>query len=1328
MELHVLLAGVEFGPYSDDKARELLGEGFLSASDPAKRLNETDWIPLSDVLGTQSESPGKPAATASAPLAFAPFFAESLEENEPSATENIAEPSELETPPELETESEPEPHEEEPAAEPEEAIPVAEEKEEPKILPPPVFFAETKRVRPPTISLPEIRPPTQPIPAPQEIKTSFMKALAATRSMAATTKTTGAAPPLEVTVPARPTAELSPLSEISIPPRATDIKPPPLEAPAPPRAADPEPPPIAAPPRLADPEPPVAKVSAPSHPAPAAPSLQVSVPARGKKPTMTGSLMARDALHAARDRSGILPPMRQTLGRMTAPVPEFEPEPPPPRKRTPLVLGERDEPTPAPQPAARKAIRLTGRITLPGSAPMLDKLVSPTPTPNTGAGLVARLSKADMEPAAEVKSAPLQLRERKDPNLLKPQGRKAIRLTGPISLPGRTTQPTPPAVPITEDTEPDEEISAPPESIAPPPETETPERETPPPLPIIPPIEAKAPVEEAPPEPAPGATAPPAEAQSHGPALERTAELAAAAALATELIEKANEAGEPDLTSSGTLTGSGHLLSTGELAEKRSLKVTGALKHALPPRQPIQLSSPSGDSARLPHPGEERAAGVTLPVLDSDKLPAPPVAEEDLPNRPPTGKIAVSEMPTEGVKIRRRITSKVPLPEKSSEALAYESPPRHLPPPLPQKSEEPPALAEAAESLAAAPVLESAAEIAPAPADESPVAPVIEETPAPFAEMAVAEQIAAPPAETTEEAATPAPVVARPEQVRLRRPVKLELSSRAKIQDSGRLTLEAFSKMASLELPKTTPAPVAPAGAAPMTTEPESETPAEVPSAMPLGPGPEATPDLSASGLEEITPGTWRAYRPKKKGDRSLVWILYVTIALGFIAGVIIIYRLREEAALNAEAAETANPAQPSTSSDTTPPSAPPPSASPPAPSSAPASATPPAAATPPPTATPPPSTPPATSAAPAPVTPAPTTTPATTAVGPATTPPTASTPPATSPQDDIARQAGAFVSDGILKYQRSDYDGAIAAYNQAIDLDPKLAEAFFNRGIAKAAHDDLDGAVADYSQALQVDPTLGAAYYYRGLARHSKAELDGAVADYNQAVQLDPKNALAYFNRGLIRMQKDDVDGSIVDSTRALELDPHLIQAYYDRGLGRLAKGAVDGALMDMKTFCQLAPQDGYTDYARLYIWLIQTQQGQMAEANQELTTAMNSGWNGTPDSMVTRIGEYLLGQIGENDLIRASASAIPVKDQGQRCEVWYFIGMRKLEAGDKDAAIAALQKCVATQKVDYCEYILAQEALKGLGGTAAAVPRAQAVSLPDPGTMAPPSAPAPQ
>jgi lipoprotein NlpI len=1231
MELHVLLAGVEFGPYSDDKARELLGEGFLSESDPAKRLDGTDWVPLSDLLGTTSDSPAKP-------IAFTPFFAESSEESAPLAA------------------TEPATHEETSASAfaSGEPAPVAEEKEEPKILAPPILFSETKRLRPPTASLPDpVRPPTQPIPAPPEIKTSFMKALAATRSMTATANTAGTAPPLQVNVPSRPAAVPSPSSELPIPPRATGLRPPP-------------------------------GAPTPARPAAVVPALQVSVPQRGKKTAMTGSLLAKEALQTARDRSGILPPTRQNLGRMTAPVPEFEPEAPPPRKRTPLVLGERPESAP-PQPAPRKAIKLTGRLMPPGSAPMIDKLVSPAPTSDTGAGMVARLSKADVEPAAEVKSAPLQLRERKDSNLLKPPARKAIRLTGPISLPGRATQPTPPAVPLTN-------ARAPEAEMPPPPETETPAEEISP----------------------SGAAASPTEASFHPPMLDRTAELAAAAAVAAEVIEKSTESRDPDVTP----TGSGPLLSSSELIDKRSLKVTGALKHSLPPRQPIQLSSPSGDSARLPQPGEIAGAGAALPILDSDRRPSPPVPEEDLPNRPPTGKIAVSEMPTEGVKIRRRLTAKIPLPEKATESLTHESPPRQLPPPLPATSVEPPA--EALESAAVAPPVDPEPEVDLPPQAESIAAP-LEESPA----IGTTEQIDEAPAVAPEEAAPPV-TVARPQQVRLRRPVKLELSSKAKIQDSGRLTLEAFSKMASLELPQTTPSPVTPAGAVPMITEPESETPAEATSALSPGSGPAAPPERSMPRLEEVTPDAWRASHPKKKSERSFVWMAYVIIALGVIAGLLLYHRHQEEVAMDAEAATAAT--TPATTSDTTTPSAPPDSASPPASAPAPAAATPPASVTPPPAATPPASTPPPAVAVqpPAPITPV-ATTPAPAATTPAASTPAA--PPATSPQDDIARQAGAYVSDGILKYQRGDFDGAIAAYNQAIDLDPKLAEAFFNRGIAKAAHDDLDGAVADYSQALQVDPSLGPAYYYRGLARHSKGELDGAVSDYDQAVQLDPKNALAYFNRGLIRMQKDDIDGSIVDSSRALELDPHLIQAYYDRGLGRLAKGTVDGALMDMKTFCQLAPQDGYTDYARLYLWLIQTQQGQLAEANQELNMAMNSGWNGTPDSMVTRIGEYLLGQIGENDLVRASASSIPVKDQGQRCEAWYFIGMRQLEAGDKDAAIAALQKCVATQKIDYCEYILAQEALKSLGGAVPAAPRAQPASLPDPGTMAPPpSAPAPQ
>ena len=79
----------------------------------------------------------------------------------------------------------------------------------------------------------------------------------------------------------------------------------------------------------------------------------------------TGSLLAQEALHAARDRSGILAPARSIKSNATAPVPEFEPEPAPPRRRVPVKLGEQLE-EPAGPPPPRKTIKLTGRVSLPG--------------------------------------------------------------------------------------------------------------------------------------------------------------------------------------------------------------------------------------------------------------------------------------------------------------------------------------------------------------------------------------------------------------------------------------------------------------------------------------------------------------------------------------------------------------------------------------------------------------------------------------------------------------------------------------------------------------------------------------------------------------------------------------------------------------------------------------------------------------------------------------------------------------------------------------------------------------------------------------------------
>jgi tetratricopeptide (TPR) repeat protein len=125
----------------------------------------------------------------------------------------------------------------------------------------------------------------------------------------------------------------------------------------------------------------------------------------------------------------------------------------------------------------------------------------------------------------------------------------------------------------------------------------------------------------------------------------------------------------------------------------------------------------------------------------------------------------------------------------------------------------------------------------------------------------------------------------------------------------------------------------------------------------------------------------------------------------------------------------------------------------------------------------------------------------------------------------------------GEDKYQKGDYQGAIATYTQAIALNPNYAQAYHNRGNARSKLGDNQGAVADYNQALRINPNYVLAYNNRGLARFKLGDKQGAVADYNQALRIDPNHVNAYYNRGLARRGLGDKQGAIQDFQKAADL-----------------------------------------------------------------------------------------------------------------------------------------------------------------------------------------------
>ena len=56
----------------------------------------------------------------------------------------------------------------------------------------------------------------------------------------------------------------------------------------------------------------------------------------------------------------------------------------------------------------------------------------------------------------------------------------------------------------------------------------------------------------------------------------------------------------------------------------------------------------------------------------------------------------------------------------------------------------------------------------------------------------------------------------------------------------------------------------------------------------------------------------------------------------------------------------------------------------------------------------------------------------------------------------------------GVGKYEQGDYQGAIADYSKAIEINPQYADPYSNRGIARELVNDLEGACRDWRKAAE--------------------------------------------------------------------------------------------------------------------------------------------------------------------------------------------------------------------------------------------------------------------
>ena len=114
--------------------------------------------------------------------------------------------------------------------------------------------------------------------------------------------------------------------------------------------------------------------------------------------------------------------------------------------------------------------------------------------------------------------------------------------------------------------------------------------------------------------------------------------------------------------------------------------------------------------------------------------------------------------------------------------------------------------------------------------------------------------------------------------------------------------------------------------------------------------------------------------------------------------------------------------------------------------------------------------------------------------------------------------------------------------------LTDPAASAAYDQGYSHMRDAAWFAAIAAYEEAIRIQPEITGLYEARGTAYMYAGRHDDALADYSLAIELDPNHAMGYGHRAiaLTQLPTPDWENALADMDRHIELFPgHDTEAY---------------------------------------------------------------------------------------------------------------------------------------------------------------------------------------
>lgn len=124
------------------------------------------------------------------------------------------------------------------------------------------------------------------------------------------------------------------------------------------------------------------------------------------------------------------------------------------------------------------------------------------------------------------------------------------------------------------------------------------------------------------------------------------------------------------------------------------------------------------------------------------------------------------------------------------------------------------------------------------------------------------------------------------------------------------------------------------------------------------------------------------------------------------------------------------------------------------------------------------------------------------------------------------------------LDQDPGQWEAALAAYEQAVAIDPTCAAGWNNLGLLHHRMGHYDKAGACYREAFTADATCYQAAYNLGSLTEDLGDLPGAVAWYRRALEMAPDYADAHFNLAGVLAKSGRPREAAIHWRRYLELD----------------------------------------------------------------------------------------------------------------------------------------------------------------------------------------------